>query len=224
MTLYVAPIVEGSTEEGCIKILLTRIWKELFSATERMELAILPPHPGNRTSLIKEGHPELEKVIARSVQGIRGRIRTKEDRGFVLLLLDAEEDCPKKLASELLERAKAIRSDADIACVLAKRELENWFKAAARSLIGIHGLPADLDAVSDPEIGSGDTWLSRQMQKTDRKRRYEKPADAVEFAQNMDLRMCRTNSPSFDKLCRELEKRLPPPPSEDTVTETSQAG
>jgi hypothetical protein len=221
MTLYVAPIVEGPTEEGCIKIILSRIWRELLSAADRAELAVLPANPAHRTALTKEGHPELEEKVQRAVRGVRGRIRTPEDHGFVLILIDADEDCPKDLAPRLLDRARTIRSDADIACVFAKRELENWFKAAAQSLVGVHGLPADLDAVTDPEIGSGDAWLTRQMRKTDRKRRYEKPADAVEFAEKMDLQQCRTNSPSFDKLCRELEKRLPSaPPSEETTAET----
>ena len=34
-----------------------------------------------------------------------------------------------------------------------------------------------------------------------------------EFVRRMDLKECRTNSPSFDKLCRELGARLPHPPT-----------
>ncbi len=96
--------------------------------------------------------------------------------------------------------------------VLAKRELENWFKAAAASLAGMSGLPEDLTVPANPEDGSGDTWLTRQMQRKDRRRKYTKPADAVELAQRMDLQQCRDNAPSFNKLYRELEARLPRQP------------
>ena len=132
--------------------------------------------------------------------------------GVLLLLLDAEEDCPAKLAPRLLERARAARCDADVACVLAKRELENWFKAAAASLAGVGGLPNDLSVPANPEEGGGDTWLTKQMQSQNRGRKYTKPADAVELAKRMDLQQCRDHSPSFDKLCRELEARPPASP------------
>jgi hypothetical protein len=90
--------------------------------------------------------------------------------------------------------------------------LENWFKAAATSLAGVSGLPDDVTVPANPEDGAGDTWLTRQMQRKDRLRKYAKPADAVELANRMDLQQCRDNSPSFDRLCRKLEARLPPPP------------
>ncbi len=74
---------------------------------------------------------------------------------MLLLLLDAEEDCPAKLAPRLLERARAARCDADVACVLAKRQLENWFKAAAASLAGVSGLPNDLSFRRIPKRAAG---------------------------------------------------------------------
>ncbi len=42
MTLYIAPIVEGQTEAGCIERLLQRIWMELLGGPERMQ--VLPRH------------------------------------------------------------------------------------------------------------------------------------------------------------------------------------
>ncbi len=213
MTLFVAPIVEGGTEEGCIKVILSRIWRELLHAAEVEPLAVLEPFPAHRSSLVKDDHPEIGQKVEGTFRLLRARLRRPDvDRGFILLLIDAEEDCPAKLGPQLLARARAARSDADIACVLAKRQIENWFKAAAASLAGVCGLPDDLGVPDDPEHGSGDTWLTRQMQGKDRRRKYTKPADAVELAGKMDLQQCRDNSPSFDKLCRELEARLPPPP------------
>jgi hypothetical protein len=220
MTLFVAPIVEGATEECCIKIILSRLWRDLLHAAERGPLAVLEPIPAKRSSLVKDSHPELEQMVERAVRVLRSSIRRFAlSRGFVLLLIDAEEDCPATLGPRLLARARVARSDADIACVLAKRELENWFKAAAASLAGVSGLPDDLTVPANPEDGSGGTWLTRQMQSKDRRRKYTKPADAVELARRMDLQQCRNNSTSFDKLYRELALRLHPsvpPPSAET--------
>jgi hypothetical protein len=209
MTLFVAPIVEGKTEELCIKIILSRLWRELLVAAEREELCVLEPNPAKRASLIKNNHPEIAQKVEQSFRELKSRIRRPDvDRGFILLLIDADEDCPAALAPNLLERARTARSDADIACVLAKRELENWFKASAASLAGIGGLPHDLAIPANPEEGDGGAWLTRQMQRQDRRRKYTKPADAVELARRMDLQQCRDHSPSFDKLCRDLEARV----------------
>jgi hypothetical protein len=216
MTLLVAPIVEGKTEEHCIKIILSRIWCELLAAAEREELCVLEPNPAKRASLVKSDHPEMARKVEQSFRELKSRIRRPEvDRGFILLLIDADEDCPATLAPHLLARASAVRRDADIVCVLAKRELENWFKAAAASLAGMCGLPNDLSVPANPEEGSGDAWLTRQIQRQDRRRKYTKPADAVEIARRMDLQQCRDHSPSFDKLCRDLEARAPQSPKVD---------
>jgi hypothetical protein len=213
MTLFVAPIVEGQTEERCIKALLSGIWRNLITDAALEPLAVLEPIPAHRASLVKDGHPELGKMVERAVRVLRARLRhAAGDRGFILLLLDSEEDCPATLGPQLLARAETARTDADIACVLAKRALENWFKAAASSLAGVIGLPSDLAVPLNPEEGGGAAWLTRQIQLKDRKRKYTKPTDALELARRMDYRLCRTNSPSFDKLCRELEARRPQQP------------
>ena len=216
MTLFVAPILEGETEVRCIKIILSRIWRELLHANDLEPLAVLEPIPARRSSLVKDGHPELGQMVERAFRAVGASVlQPGANRGFVLLLIDADEDCPAELGPQLAARASGVRSDADIVCVLAKRELENWFKAAAASLAGVSGLPEDLSVPEKPEHGSGDNWLTGQIQRKDRKRKYTKPADAVELAQRMDLQQCRDNAPSFDKLCRELEARHPQPPKRD---------
>ena len=49
----------------------------------------------------------------------------------ILILLDADEDCPKKLAPDLLARARTmVPADYPIGVVVAKREYEAWFLAA----------------------------------------------------------------------------------------------
>ena len=213
MTIYVTPIVEGETERLCVKILLSRIWRELIAGDEFAPLAVLPPLVTKRSAFVKKTHPQIEESIGRSGEALQRVLRRcPTDKGFILILIDAEKDCPATLGPELMMRAKLVRGDMDIACVLVKRELENWFKAAAASLAGVGGLPIDLVASSDAEVGSGDAWLTAQKRRVDPKSVYKKPDDAVELAKAMDLAVCRVNSPSFDKLCRELADRVPAPP------------
>lgn len=210
MTLFIAPIIEGQTESTCISTLLQRLWSELLGTEACDSLVVLPTNRTSRSAFVSARKPELTEKIQQAVRLLLSRMHDPEvDRGFVLVLIDAEEDCPKSLAPALMTRAIETRSDADIACVLPTRQLENWFKAAAESLRGVNGLPHDLTIPTDPEHGSGATWLTKELKRSNPKHRYSKTTDALEFVRKMNLQQCRKNSRSFDKLCRELAKRLP---------------
>ena len=51
------------------------------------------------------------------------------------MLLDADEDCPKTLASNLLARARTmVPADYPVGVVVANREYEAWFLAAFPSI------------------------------------------------------------------------------------------
>jgi hypothetical protein len=139
---------------------------------------------------------------------LRARLsRDPEARGLLLLLLDAESDLPCELAPRLLQTARRAQGDADIACVLAKRMLENWIVAGASTLAVVNGLPDPLPPRDRFEDHSGAAWLKEQLHSRNRARTYKKTADAEVFVRSMDLQECRRNAPSFDKLCRELEAR-----------------
>jgi hypothetical protein len=218
MTLYVVPIVEGQTEAGCVERLLQRVWNGLLASQERLQ--VLQPSRGKRDQLIDPGRSDLsdkiEEAHAKLSQQLR---RDPAGRGLLLLLLDAEGDPPCTLAPRLLQSARDARGDADIACVLAKRMLENWITAGASSLAGVNGLPAPLRPPENPEDFSGAAWLDEQLRSRNRARKYKKTVDAVLFVQSMNLAESRANCPSFDKLCRELDARLPRP-----LEETEQGG
>ena len=48
-----------------------------------------------------------------------------------LVLIDSDDNCPKHFAPELVNRAKRTRPDLLVSIVLARREYEAWFLAAA---------------------------------------------------------------------------------------------
>src|SRR5439155_15126670 len=92
--------------------------------------------------LLRDG--ELERAVSQAAEdaGPDGRI---------LILIDADDDCPATLGPRLLLRARNARPDRPTCVVLAKFEFESWFLASADSLRGIRSLRGDLDAPSDPE-------------------------------------------------------------------------
>jgi hypothetical protein len=136
-----------------------------------------------------------------------------KDSALVLILIDADEDCPAELGPKLLKIARKVDSRADLACVLINVEYETWFVAAAESLS-----PQYLDLASDPpplespeEAKHGKAWVERRF----RGKKYLESQDQPAMTHAMDLALTRRRAPSFDKLCRELERRLPRPDLSD---------
>ena len=117
-----------------------------------------------------------------------------------LILLDANSDCPRELAPNVLERAQAARSDHRIQVVLAKMEYEAWFLAVADSLAGLRGIGDDAQAPDDPEsIRDAKGWLTRRMTPG---RSYREVRDQPALTARMDLQRARSRAPSFDKMWR----------------------
>lgn len=200
MPLQVGVIVEGHGEYEAIRKVLERIWYELLGGDH---IEVLRPFRQPQRTLFRE---EKFKATVDAVKIKLGPDTPEGPRKLVLILIDAEEKCPKDLAPRLLTWAREARSDADIACVLPNPMFETWFAAAASSLGGVNDLPADLEVPQDPEgkrLGKG--WIKKHLP-----RKYSATVDQPRFAAKMDLAVCRANSPSFDKLCRELNSRLPP--------------
>jgi Domain of unknown function (DUF4276) len=205
--------VEGQTEQGCVERMLQRVWHELLCRPERLQ--VVEAFRGHRDQLV---HPS-GLVLTDTVRKAFGKLTVKlkkeaQAQLLVLILLDAEGDCPATVAPRLLEVArKALPADAPVSCVMAKRMLENWIVAGASTLAGMNGLPSPLPVRDQFEDRSGAAWLEAQLRSQNKARKYKKTDDAEVLIRRMALQECRGNSPSFDKLCRELEARLPQPPT-----------
>lgn len=194
-TVTIASIVEGDGEIRALPKLLFRLAKQ-FSV---MDLRVPPPMRVPRGRLVAVGG------IERAVSAAGQRVDTA---GGILVLLDADDDCPAKLAPVLLQRAHAARPDLPASVVLANREFEAWFLAAAASLAGKHGFPADLSAPADPErIRAAKEWLTRH--RTDG-RPYRPTVDQAPLVSAFNMDHARSGSPSFDKFCREAQSLLNP--------------
>ncbi|MCB9881785.1 MAG: DUF4276 family protein [Planctomycetes bacterium] len=194
----IASIVEGHGEVHAVPMLVRRI----IATSRPGEIVELPrPIPLPRQRLLKEG--ELERAVE-----LAARKSGKDKR--ILILLDADDDCPAALGSELLRRARIGRGDCSIQVVLANMEYEAWFLAAATSIANRRDLPPDLEPPPDPEsIRDAKGWLSARMPPG---RSYRETRDQVALSALFDLDLARA-APSFDKLVRDVLALLPEPGS-----------
>jgi hypothetical protein len=113
MTPLIVPIVEGQGEVEAVPILLRRV---LHSQTA-YSVDVRRPIRVKRNQVVKPG--ELERAI--ELAALQPNCRA------ILILLDADDDCPAVLGPELLLRAQAARPDVPCSVVLAKSEFEAWF-------------------------------------------------------------------------------------------------
>ena len=185
----IAAIVEGHGEVEAAPVLLRRI-AERLSPGVALELPRPIRVPRNR--VVRAG--ELERAVALAAA------RVGADGG-VFVLLDANGDCPARLAPRLLERAAGARPDRDVRVVLAKMEYEAWFLAAAASLAGRAGIDEDIVPPDDPEaVRDAKGWLSARMPPG---RPYRETLHQARFSAAIDLDLARA-APSFDKLWRDV--------------------
>ncbi len=186
--LRLGAVVEGHGEVRAVPVLLRRMLAEI-----RPGSAVRIPTPVRypRSRLLRTGELERAVVLAAEQAG---------EGAAVLVLIDADDDCPAELAPSLLRRVRGRLADRPSTVVLAKREFEAWFLAAARSLRGYRGLPQDLEPPTDPEgVRGAKEWLAHRMG------RYRPTLDQPALAAIMDLEEAR-RAPSFDKLWRDLER------------------
>ncbi len=185
-------IVEGHGEEQAAPTLIRHIARAFsFHASIRCEVRRVP-----KSQLIQPG--ELERAVEALTRQI-GR------RQPVLVLLDADDDCPKDLAEKLKARCHAKHADLTISIVIAKREYEAWFLAAARSLAGQRGLAEQLNPPRDPESVQGaKEWLTFRMRPD---QSYSPTRHQSAYSDLMDLPEAR-RARSFRKLEKELGRLL----------------
>ena len=186
-------VIEGKGEVGALPALTRRICNELF---ERYAVKTTKPIRITKSKLIRAG--ELERAI-------RLAQINNEPGGPVVVVLDADEDCPAMLGPSLKSRALPYARRHGVAIVIPKFEFETWFLTAARSLGGLRGLRSGLVPPADPEaIRGAKEWLGRNMMPG---RSYSPTIDQAALVAGMDLvaaRSCR----SFDRFCREVGRLI----------------
>jgi hypothetical protein len=198
--LRVSVVVEGHGEVASVPILLERLWFELIRG-EYIEV-VRPPIRQPRDRLARNKDDSLSRAVGLAAAKLRESSSDLNDPELILVLIDADEDLPCELGPRLLEIARHSRSDKNISCVIANIEYETWFVASAASLTEFLEWNDEEDLPVDPEakrMGKG--WIEKRFNGV----KYSETVDQPKLTAKMDLQLCRDRSPSFDKLCRDVE-------------------
>ena len=191
----VACLVEGDGEVAALPILIRRVAARIDPA-----LYVNVPRP------VRVKRTRMGSQFGDLERGIELVLRRAQPPVALMVRLDADEDDPTTLGPELLQRVRARRGDIPSAVVLARREYEAWFLAAAESLRGQRGLPDTLNPPADPEaVQDAKGWLRSQMP---RNRKYSETTDQPALTNLFDVDLARSRSPSFDTCYREIERLL----------------
>lgn len=192
MRLKVGCVVEGHGEVEALPVLLRRL------GAKREPPVVVevrkPVRLGRAKALTKPD--ELERAVALAALNAGAG-------GAVLVLLDADDDCPAELGPRLLQRVRArVPATMPVSVVIAKREFESWFLAALPSLRGKRGIRATVSPPADAEAVRGaKEKLGHCME---RGLKYRETVDQAALAAVVDLEMAK-RAPSFCKLVREFE-------------------
>ena len=189
---FIAPIVEGHGEVQALPVLLRRL---ASTVAPEVELCLNPALRVKAASFLTEDDSGyFEKYIE-----LAARKAKAWPKSCVLILLDCEDSCPAQLGPKILQRATNCRSDVTYLVVLAHREYETWFLAAAESLRGVCGLPNDLNPPQNAEsIRDAKGWLSQKMAVS-----YNEPEHQPRMTSEFDFdqaKQTRSFNRAFEKL------------------------
>lgn len=192
----VACIVEGHGETRAMPVLLRR----LSERRDEFSLQIPAPIRVSRDKFLNR-NDELARMVALAAMSA-GR------DGLVLIVLDADDDCPVELAKSVSDRAAPHLRGAKLAVVIANREYEAWLLAAAPSLAGKRGLPDDLELPERSEdIRDAKGWLSERMVQNSGKS-YSPVTDQAALTAALDIDWALGRSRSFRKLDKSVSDFL----------------
>ena len=182
--MKIQPVVEGDGEVHAVPVLLRR----LIDACGAYDVGVGRPIKRTRHQLTNEFE------LARSVR-LAGM---QDDCAAILVLLDADNDCPKELAPTLRGWANSAAAGVPCAVVMAEREFEAWFLAAIESLRGTKGILDDALPHPDPETPRG--AKERLEERMAPGRTYSETADQASLTATFDLAVAYQGCRSFRTL------------------------
>ena len=138
----IIPVVEGAGDVTALPGLLGRILLERYNRPDVMVAQ------GRTNVVTANGRTNLENKLERFLQ----HAQNKPECDAILVLLDADDDCPVNLAQGLLKRCEQLGLTSPVEIVCAHREYESWFLASLDTIKGQRGI-SDTAALSQaPKI------------------------------------------------------------------------
>ncbi|TFV58332.1 UNVERIFIED_ORG: DUF4276 family protein [Bacillus sp. AZ43] len=173
----IATIVEGAGEVKALPTLLRRIAVD----TGTYDLSVPSPWRLRRDRFSRD----LGAAAAAAAARVSGA-------GGLLVVLDADDDCPVELATHLAGIARERVSHCPVEVAVASREFEAWFLASAPALLAHRDVVAQL-TVPDPDAPRG----AKEKLEEAMSRKYSPTLHQPAFAALMDMETAASCSRSF---------------------------
>lgn len=184
-------IVEGHGEISAVPILIRRIANEICG---RFDVACLPPYRLPRGRMLID----LTRVIALG----RAQLAGLEGDGHIVIIMDADEECPATLATTVRNHCRDVWDDETIKLIFACQEYEAWFLASNMNVNHHRDLRDETPTLENPEVlRSPKGFFERQFLRPGRF--YSETIDQPKFSAAMDIETAR-RALSFDKFYRDL--------------------
>lgn len=180
-------VVEGHGETAALPVLMRRIASEFIG----LDVQCRRPHRLPRAQIVEAG---------KAAAAVRVQSAVVSDKGGVVVLVDADDDCAVTLVTRI--RARLDHDQARTAVVVAVREYECWLLAALPSLAGRSIVRPDATYDGDPEqVGAAKERLSSQCSVP-----YSPTLHQAALTALADLNMMHDRCRSFRKLVDELTR------------------
>ena len=190
----IVAIVEGDGEGKAAPGLIRRIlWERLF----RYDIFL------NRT-IRANGKPDLVRNLEQFLE-----YAIVENADAILVLVDADDECPAESARNLADRASALNLGVPVAVVYAKREYETWFisslpEGPGGRIRAMLNIASSVNAPEDVEgIRGAKEWLEGRMPQN---QRYRETRDQESLTHHIDMDLTHSRSRSFRRLCHAVEE------------------
>ena len=193
MPMIVA-VVEGVGDAAALPELLDKILREKHG---RYDVSVAH---GKTRVVTANSRQKLEKNLDKFLR----YAQKKPDCAAILVLVDADVDCPVELATKLSQRRDQIGTNCPVQIVCARRAYETWFLASLDTIKGRHGIPNTVTLSTDAEdVPDPKRWLTDQMPSG---QAYKETTHQPSLSRAIDLDMAHRNSRSFRRLCHALEQ------------------
>ena len=173
------------------------IRRVLWERLGRYDISLLKPKQANgKANLLRKFKQFLKYAIV-------------ENPDAVLVLVDADDECPLEGARSLADKASTLNLNVPVAVVYAKSEYETWFICSLSEDSGGRirdrlNIDSSINAPDDVEdIRGAKEWLKAHMPQG---RGYSETRDQETLTHYIDMDLTYGRSRSFRRLCHAVEE------------------
>ena len=189
-----AAIVEGEGDETALRPLIYHI---IASSGGVVYPTVMPPYRVHWGTMVNR--PDDLAYYAQMALSEAG------NAARLLVLLDADGQCPAELGPRLLQQLEVRFPSAPVSVTVADWEYESWFIASAEAIAASVNVEAIIEVPQNIEsIHDTKGWLRRNVLM----RKYNPRRDQAAFSARINVPLARSRSQSFNRFCREIERLL----------------